>query len=86
MAIITTLWHGVLQLWESRKDDQQGSDHQEKQEKERDILLCRTQAIYNNLGKVNYKDTRYFNKQIQYWEQAPNHVIEEWLEVAEKGA
>jgi hypothetical protein len=83
-AIITTLWHGFLQPWESRNDDQHGRDQQEKQEKERDILLRRTRTIYNNLGKFDYEDTRYFNKQIQYWEQAPNHVIEEWLEMAEK--
>jgi hypothetical protein len=83
-AIITTLWHGFLQLWESRKDDQHGRDQQEKQEKERDILLRRTRALYEQLGKFDYEDTRYFTKQVQYWEQAPNHVIEEWLDMAER--
>jgi hypothetical protein len=38
-AIITTVWYGFLQLWESRKDDKHGRDQQEKQEKESDILL-----------------------------------------------
>jgi hypothetical protein len=83
-AIITTLWHGFLQLWESRKDDQHGRDIQEKQEKERDILIRRTRAIYDNLIRFKYEDNRFFNKQIHYWEQAPNHVIAEWLEIAER--
>ena len=38
-AIITTLWHGFLQLWEARKDDQHGRDSAQKQEKERTLLL-----------------------------------------------
>ena len=83
-AIITTIWHGFLQLWESRKDDQHGRDLQEKQEKERDILIRRTRAIYDSLDRFAYEDNRFFNKQIQYWEQAPNHAIAEWLEMAER--
>jgi hypothetical protein len=42
------------------------------------------QSNYDNLGRFTYKDNRYFNKQIHYWEQAPNHAIAEWLEMAER--
>ena len=64
------------------KDDQHGRD--EKQEKERDILIRRTRAIYDNLDRFTNEDNRFPNKQIQYWEQAPNHAIAEWLEIAER--
>ena len=83
-AIITTIWHGFLQLWESRNEDQHGRDTKEKQEKQQDILLRRTREIYESLERFEYEDKRYFTKDIHYWEQAPNHVIEEWLDIAEK--
>jgi hypothetical protein len=46
--ILLTIWHGFLELWEAQKDEQHGQDKLEQQEKEREILLQRTQQLYEN--------------------------------------
>ena len=59
MAVITTLWHGFLQLWEARKDDH-GRDSAQKQEKERPLLLQRTRTLYDQLDQFDHEDQRFF--------------------------
>ena len=82
-AIITTLWHGFLQLWEARKDDQHGRDSAQKQEKERTLLLQRTRTLYDQLDQFDHEDQRFFMTPIAEWEQKPNKDIQDWLLIAE---
>ena len=82
-AIITTLWHGFLQLWEARKDDQHGRDSAQKQEKERTLLLQRTRTLYDQLDQFDREEKRFFTTPIAEWEQKPNKDIQDWLLIAE---
>ena len=48
------------------------------------MLLRRTRAIHDGLERFVYKGSRYFSMGLQYWEQAPNHAIAEWLDIVEQ--
>ena len=45
-AIITTLWHGFLQLWAAEKDDQHCRDSVQKQEKEEHSYYNHTHLVW----------------------------------------
>jgi hypothetical protein len=83
-SIITTLWHGFLELWEAQKDDQHGQDKIEQHEKERTILLRRTRYIYANMEQWDHEDMQYFKEPVHYWENTTNKKIKDWLNMAEK--
>jgi hypothetical protein len=70
-------------MWESRKEDQLGRDLIQ-QKKEREILLKRTQKLYENMQQYDEQDKRYFKEPLEHWEQATNKNIKDWLVMAEK--
>ena len=81
--IITTLWHGFLQLWEERKQDQHGRDTIQQSDKLRKNLLKKIDLLYANLHTYDNEDKRFFSKPVTNWEQASNKDIQDWLTIAE---
>ena len=81
--IITTIWHGFLQLWEERKLDQHGRDKIQQQTTTRQNLLKRTHQLYAKLHLYNQEDKRYFSRPITQWEQESNKAIQDWITIAE---
>ena len=83
VQIITTLWHGFLQMWEERKQDQHGRDVIQQNDSLRRNLLKKTNLLYSKLHLFDEEDKRLFVKPVEHWEQASNKDIQDWITLAE---
>ena len=81
--IITTIWHGFLQLWEERKQDQHGRDVIQQQATTRQNLLKRTRILYSKIHLYDTEDRRFFSTPLAHWEQASNKDMQDWITIAE---
>ena len=81
--LATTLWHGFLQIWEERKQDQHGRDTIQQHDTLRRNLLKRIDQLYAKLHQFDDEDKRFFSKPVAHWEQASNNDIQDWLAIAE---
>ena len=82
-SMITTMWNGFLQTWESRNDDQHGRDEATKVSKERTSLMRRINRIYEMRDQLGTEDKRFFKLNEEEWETRDNKEISEWLTIAE---
>jgi hypothetical protein len=79
----TAMWHGFLQMWEDRNDDQHGRDQQEGTTKERTILQAKVKYLYEQKESIDPEDRRLYHKPVQEWEEETNKKIREWINLAE---
>ena len=82
-SLISTMWEGLLQSWESRNDDQHGRDEATKTTRERTILKQKVRRIYEMLPQLEKEDQRFFTLTEDEWEMKTNKEIQDWLTVAE---
>ena len=61
-SIISTLWQGLLLMWEDRNDDQHGRDTIESAAKEWDILLNKIHQLYTQKESIDPEDRRLYHK------------------------
>ncbi len=81
--ITTTMWHGFLQIWEERKQDQHGRESSQQQATLRRTLLLKVDQLYSKIHTFDEEDKRIFSKPVAHWEQSSNKDIQDWLAIAE---
>jgi hypothetical protein len=82
-SVITTMWQGFLQMWESRNDDQHGRDNIDAISKEREKLLKKTRQLYEQKESIDPEDRRLYHKPVATWENETNKKIRDWINLAE---
>jgi hypothetical protein len=61
-SIISTIWHGFLELWEARKDDQHGRDKIEQQAKEKKNTTKQNKNIIREHGAMRSRGPKILQK------------------------
>ena len=82
-SIISTMWQGLLLMWEDRNDDQHGRDTIEAAVKERDILLNKIHQLYTQKESFDPEDRRLYHKPEEQWKEETSKKIREWINLAE---
>jgi ribosomal protein L32 len=82
-AIISSMWQGLLLMWEDRNNDQHGRDSIKQIGKEREKLLQKINQLYTQKERIDPEDRRLYHKPVEKWKEERNKKIREWIHLAE---